>query len=116
MAKFKVIKIDPEGSGIDWSGHLGKVFDGKRCCKNCTIIFGSDGNFGPFVMGELEPLDDDAKAIMNEILMYCEIERERMDQPLLQVILAPSFQKSLAELTGEVYFDAPSFEIKKGDA
>lgn len=43
---FEVVHIDPEGSGLDYKGHLGKQFKGARCCKNCTVIFGDDGNFG----------------------------------------------------------------------
>jgi len=69
-AEFKVIKIDPEGSGLDYSGHLGlKITKAKRCCKNCTIIFGEDGGheIGPFTRQELKPLNDAAKDIHNEI-------------------------------------------------
>ncbi len=93
---------------------MGKVFDGKRCCKNCTIIFGIDGNFGPFVLGELEPVDDGAKQIITEILAFNKSEIEREKQPPRQIIYTRSFQKAKAKLTGEIYFDAPTFEIKKG--
>lgn len=116
MAQFKVVKIDPKGSGMDWGDHLGKVFEGKRCCERCTIIFGTDGNFGPFVLGELEPLDNEAKTILNAILAFNEKERERKNKPPVEVIVSRSFQKALAEICGEVYFDAPTFEIKKGEA
>jgi len=71
-AKFKVIKIDPEGSGMDWSGHLGAIVtDAFRCCENCTIIFGSIddiNNFGPFIIGELEPLNEEAEKLLANIL------------------------------------------------
>ena len=70
-AEFEVVYIDPDGSGMDWSGHLGKlVRNAKRCCTNCTVIFGSLGDndqFGPFVPGELAPLNDEAENILNEI-------------------------------------------------
>ncbi len=112
MAKFKVIKIDPNGSGIDWSGHLGMVFDGVRCCKNCTVIFGPH-DLGPFILGELESADDAAQEIMDEILAF---KLERSKRPPVQVIKTRAFQKAIAEICGEVYFDAPTFEIKKGSA
>lgn len=67
MANFKVIKIDPEGSGMDWAGHLGYLVDGLRCCSNCSVIFHSDGNFGPFIQGELESLDDEAELMLLDI-------------------------------------------------
>ena len=73
-AQFKVVKIDPDGSGLDFSGHLGRVVtDATRCCKNCSVIFGTIGSwtdFGPFVMGELSPLNDEARAIEAEIQAY----------------------------------------------
>lgn len=73
-AHFKVIKIDPEGSGVDYDGHLGKiVIDAKRCCNNCTVIFGTIGlntDFGPFITGELEPLNEEATEIIREIQQF----------------------------------------------
>lgn len=70
-AQFKVIKIDPEGSGMDYAGHLGMIVtDAKRCCKNCSVIFGTMGertDVGPFIPGELEALNEEAKQIMSEI-------------------------------------------------
>lgn len=70
-ADFKVIKIDPEGSGMDYGGHLGMVVtDAKRCCPRCCIIFGTIGDnsdFGPFVPGELAPLNQEADHLMKEI-------------------------------------------------
>lgn len=69
-AQFKVIKIDPDGSGIDYSGHLNAVIDNaKRCCVRCTIIFGQikGHEIGPFVRGELEPLNDEARKVHDEI-------------------------------------------------
>lgn len=72
--QFKVIKIDPEGSGMDYSGHFGAIVtNAKRCCKNCTVIFGTVGkntDFGPFVPGELEPVNEEARAILKEIENY----------------------------------------------
>jgi len=73
-AKFTVVKIDPEGSGEDYSGHLGKVVtDARRCCPRCTVIFGAIGSntdFGPFITGELSPLNDEARAIEAEIQAF----------------------------------------------
>lgn len=70
-AAFKVIKEDHQGSGIDYSGHLGQtVTNARRCCKNCQVIFGTIGTntcFGPFILGELEPLNDAAKNLLDEI-------------------------------------------------
>lgn len=70
-ANFLVVKVDPEGSGLDYSGHLGKVLvNAKRCCENCTVIFGTIGSwtdFGPFIQGELSPLNDEARAVEAEI-------------------------------------------------
>jgi len=70
-AKFVVEKIDPEGSGADYGGHLGRIVtDAKRCCTRCTVIFGTVGDnkeFGPFVPGELRALNDEARAIEAEI-------------------------------------------------
>jgi hypothetical protein len=74
-AEFCVVKVDPEGSGMDFSGHLGMVVkDANRCCPRCTVIFGTlvgeEGTYpdaGPFVPGELSPLNDEAKEIVTEI-------------------------------------------------
>lgn len=68
--KFRVIKVDPEGSGLDWNGHLGKIITGaERCCERCTVIFGylHHHEIGPFVRGELEPLDAEARRIHGTI-------------------------------------------------
>lgn len=73
-AQFKVIKIDPEGSGMDYFGHLGVIVtNAKRCCKNCVVIFGTVGtntSFGPFIPGELEPLNEEGKLIQQEIKKF----------------------------------------------
>ncbi len=70
-AQFKVVKVDPEGSGVEYAGHLDMTVTGaKRCCSRCTVIFGTMGttqDVGPFVPGELEPLNDEAKALVREI-------------------------------------------------
>lgn len=70
-ARFKVIKIDPEGSGEDYSGHLGMIVtDAARCCKNCTVIFGTMAGHidaGPFITGELRPLNKAARQVLKEI-------------------------------------------------
>ena len=74
---FRVVKIDPEGSGMDWSGHLGKTIRGaERCCERCTVIFGylSHVEIGPFVRGELEPLDDEARRIHDEIEAFARVK------------------------------------------
>lgn len=112
-AMFKVVYVDPEGSGLDWSGHLGVEFEGYRCCKNCTIIFGTDGNFGPFVIGELEPLNEQAIEVMWDVLTHREEQKRRAKFRSAKVTRTKEFQKALALLTGEVYFDAPAFEVKK---
>lgn len=70
-AEFRVIHIDPHGSGMDYSGHKGKtVSDAVRCCANCVVIFGtvrgSTEAIG-FIPGELEPLNDEARAIQAQI-------------------------------------------------
>jgi hypothetical protein len=73
-AVFEVVYEDPDGSGMDYRGHLGShVFNAKRCCNNCTIIFaafapGSDVDNGPcFVPGELKPINGAAKRLQAEI-------------------------------------------------
>lgn len=84
-AEFKVIKVDPEGSGMEWSGHFGaNIYNAKRCCLNCAVIFGSfvsgvchdpnkpesaDNDPRPvgLVYGELEPLNEEAQEILKEI-------------------------------------------------
>lgn len=80
-AEFKVIKIDPEGSGMDYANHLGAtIYRAKRCCSHCTVIFGSFVStppllieeydpipVGPFVHGELSPLNEEACEIIKEI-------------------------------------------------
>lgn len=114
-AEFKVINIDPEGSGMDWSNHLGTIFNGRRCCKNYTIVFGTDGNFGPFVIGELEPLNYEAIEVMWDILIHREERRIKAKRGPAQIIYSRTFQRALAELTGQVYFDVPEYGIKKGD-
>ena len=67
LGTFKVIKIDPNGSGMDYSGHLGHTVKATRCCDNCTCLFGEDGKFGPFIPGELEPLDERAHKILRNM-------------------------------------------------
>lgn len=72
-ARFEVVKIDPEGSGMDWQGHLGRVItNAERCCENCLIIIGTLGHPANkwevgFVPGELRPLNDAARVIEAEI-------------------------------------------------
>lgn len=70
-AEFRVVRVDPEGSGMDYSGHEGRtVTDARRCCVNCACIFGTIGkntSFGPFVPGELEALNDEAHALLSDI-------------------------------------------------
>ena len=69
-AVFRVIKVDPEGSGTDWVGHLGaRITNAVRCCQNCTVIFGkwNDTSDVTFIPGELLALNDKARAIMDEI-------------------------------------------------
>ena len=72
-AVFRVIKVDPDGSGADYSGHLGAiVYNAERCCKNCSIIFaawkpGEDVENGPaFCHDELTPVNAPARRIMAE--------------------------------------------------
>ncbi len=61
-AKFKVILIDPEGSGMDYSGHRGLIVtNAKSCCANCNIIFGTiNGIEIGFTPKELMPLNKEA--------------------------------------------------------
>lgn len=71
-AEFKVVWVDRKCSGFDYGGHLGtKVYNARRCCKNCSIIYGDSkniqGEFGPFSLDELEPLNEEARAIKNEL-------------------------------------------------
>lgn len=70
-AKFKVVWVDRECSGVDMAGHLGKnVYNAKRCCNNCCIIFGESAfqnEVGPFGPGELISLNEEARAIQNEL-------------------------------------------------
>ncbi len=70
-AEFKVIHIDPEGSGMDYAGHMGKtVYNAKRCCENCTVIFGDMSGLtdvGPFLLNELEPTNEEALEVRREI-------------------------------------------------
>jgi hypothetical protein len=82
-AVFKVVKVDPDCSGMELSGHLGMyVYNAKRCCKNCTIIFGafvpggdiSDGPF--FSYSELEPINQPAKEIV-EAITEMELKRSK---------------------------------------
>lgn len=117
-AKFKVIKIDPEGSGLDFSGHLNfTVENAKRCCKNCTIIWGTIGNteVGPFVRGELEPLNEEAKQILEQINEFVDSRPPR--QPAI-VIISKQFKRQLAILSGDTNIDLQvsglNFETKIG--
>lgn len=71
-AVFQVVKIDPQGSGMDWSGHLGlHVTEARRCCQNCTLIFGWLGAFRGDMVGfcheELKPLNSEAHALYKSI-------------------------------------------------
>lgn len=67
-AVFKVINIDPDGSGMGWSGHMGSmVKQARRCCKNCTIIVGDVKGFPEavgFTPKELESINDEARALL----------------------------------------------------
>ena len=55
-AVFKVIVVDPEGSGMDYCGHLGRTVENvKRCCDNCTVVVGDCGGTEMlFLQHELE--------------------------------------------------------------
>jgi hypothetical protein len=69
-AQFIVIKIDPDGSGMDWKGHLwATIGKARRCCKNCQCIWGERNGYeiGPFIPGELSPLNAAARKIQDEI-------------------------------------------------
>jgi hypothetical protein len=74
-AVFRVKYIDPDCSGMDWRGHLGAIIvRAKRCCKNCTIVWGNTrGHYyemGPFGENELEPINNEAREIAAEIERY----------------------------------------------
>ncbi len=73
-AVFRVTQVDPDGSGMDYSGHEGSyVYNAQRCCKNCTLIFaafapGGDVDNGPeFCHGELTPINGAARRMMAEV-------------------------------------------------
>jgi len=73
-AVFKVTWVDPDCSGLDYSGHLGAyVYNAKACCLNCTMIFaawkpGGDVDNGPcFGHRELTPVNRAARRIYDEI-------------------------------------------------
>lgn len=81
-AVFKVTYVDPDGSGMDYHSHLGSyVYNAKRCCKNCEMIFaawepGGDVDNGPgFVEGELTPVNNEAKRVVAEIESAKELRR-----------------------------------------
>lgn len=96
-AQFKVVKIDPEGSGIEWSGHLGSIIDNaKRCCENCSCIW--SGEYGPFITGELEPLNDEAKEMLEIIKAFEEKEKQRKPKTL---VYTPQYLRAVAKITGK---------------
>lgn len=72
-AVFRVSYVDPEVSGADFRNHLGMyVYNARRCCKNCQIIFGAftpggETEFGPFGNSELTPINAQAERILAEI-------------------------------------------------
>lgn len=71
-AVFQVVQVDPQGSGMDWSGHTGMYVTGaRRCCKNCTMIFGWMGAYREEMVGfcheELKPLNSEAQDIYKSI-------------------------------------------------
>lgn len=97
-ATFRVVKIDPEGSGVEWSGHLGSlVLDAHRCCGNCTLIFAGDGEFGPFVLGELEPLNEAAENLLAVIKKFAE---DRPPPKGAIVIRSKEFDLAVTRLAG----------------
>ena len=59
---------------MDWSNHEGIIItDAKRCCPRCTVIFGTapgGHEMGPFVRGELEPVNNEAETIVAEIATF----------------------------------------------
>lgn len=121
-AEFKVIKIDPDGSGMDYDGHLGMtVTNAKRCCENCTCIFGTindNKDFGPFIRGELEPLNDEAKQIVEVIEEFA-----NRKYPNRTIVTTQQFNRSWERIQMQIQmhdifgkaFDLLNFEIKKGD-
>jgi hypothetical protein len=73
-AVFRVVRVDPDGSGMEYSGHLGRVvYNAERCCKNCQVIFaawrpGGDVANGPsFVDSELQAVSPAARRMLEEI-------------------------------------------------
>ena len=107
-AEFKVIKIDPDGSGTDFAGHLGyTVRDAKRCCKNCSCIWGIIGDnseIGPFVMGELSPLNKEAEAVLFEIRQFLAEQRALWDyrkKHPIQIVYSEQFKKSYEKIVGK---------------
>lgn len=72
-AVFRVVYVDPNGSGMDYAGHLGAyVYNAKRCCLNCQIIFaawepGGDVDNGPsFATRELRPINGAASRMFKD--------------------------------------------------
>ncbi len=72
---FRVRYVDPQGSGMDFSGHLGAyIYNAKRCCLNCETLFGAfrpggDVENGPqFIHHELKPVNPEASQLLDEIL------------------------------------------------
>lgn len=65
-ARFKVVLIDENGSGMDFSGHLGaEVTNARACCRNCSIIVGDCGGAEmEFTPNELAPLNDEASELL----------------------------------------------------
>lgn len=72
-ARFEVIYVDPQGSGMDWQGHLGRVVTrGRRCCENCSIIVATLGHPDNkwevlFTRSELKPLNAEAEDVLAAI-------------------------------------------------
>jgi len=81
-AVFRVTYVDKDGSGMDYSGHLGSyVYNATRCCKNCQIIFaawkpGGDVDSGPsFIDHELTAVNPAAARILAEIRAAMQLRR-----------------------------------------
>jgi hypothetical protein len=73
--------VDPQGSGMEYSGHLGHfLYNAHRCCKNCQIIFaawtpGGDNQNAGFIDRELTPVNAEARRILADIKASDELKR-----------------------------------------
>lgn len=84
-AVFRITKVDPDGSGMDYHGHEGSyVYNAQRCCKNCQMVWAAwepGGNNNELGLGdhELTPINAEARKIIAEINASKELRRNWRD-------------------------------------